>query len=197
MANTSATGGFLVPANSPEPLQGQSFEDFVQEVFVGISGISAKMVRPRFQPEGVNLPPANTNWMAFGATTYAPDTFAYVDERPESLESTGVDIQRNETVTFLCSFYGPDCAKYMAQLRDGLQVPQNRETLVAAKMTLVEASNGQRVPSLVKEKWLDKIDLNIVIRRLILRNYPILSLLSAQILLDNEIEVITINITEN
>jgi hypothetical protein len=192
MANTSATGGYLVPGLTPTPLQGQSFEDFIQEVFVGISGIDPTLVRPRFQTEGINLPPAGTTWASFGASEYNPDTFAVTDWDGEHIG----ELQRNEEVIFLCSFYGPNNADKMSQLRDGLQVEQNRAVLLANKMTVVETGKGLRAPSLVKEKWLDRVDMEVKIRRLIQRSYPILSLLSANLEINNEIEIISINITE-
>jgi hypothetical protein len=210
--NTSATGGYLQPYPSPAPLQGQSFEDFVQQVFVGIAGLDPTLVRPRWQEEGINLPPSGTNWMAFGATNYAPDVFAVTDgPQIEGYAEFGYwvpgyavqdptdpsvnSFQRHEIVTFLCSFYGPECSKYMALLRDGLQVPQNLAVMSANSMTLMEATTGTRVPSLVKEKWLDRIDLSVLIRRLVLRQYPILSLLSAEAVLNNEIAVESINVS--
>lgn len=210
--NTSATGGFLQPYPSPAPKQGQSFEDFVQEVFVGISGIDPTLVRPRFQTEGINLPPSDSDWMAFGATQYAPDVFAVTDGPQiqgyvaygywapgyaiqDPTDPAVNSFQRHEVVTFLCSFYGPNCAKNMALLRDGLQIPQNLETMTANSMTLVEATNGDRIPSLVKEKWLDRIDLSVQIRRLILRQYPILNLLSAHAVINTETVVESINVS--
>jgi hypothetical protein len=208
--NTSATGGYLVPASVPDPKQDQTFEDFVQQVFVGILGIDKKLVRPRFQLEDINLPAVGTDWVAFGATNYKPDTFAVEDANVSQYVDTGYwqlgyavadspsdfAFQRNEEVTFLVSFFGPNDAKNMALLRDGLQVSQNRTILLENKITLVEATNSTRVPALVKDRWLDKIDLEVIVRRLILRSYPILTLRSATGTLYNEIDSVSINVNE-
>jgi len=194
MTNTSATGGFLLPAASPAPLEGQDFEDFLQQIFVGLTGIPGKFVRPRWQPEPPDLPAAATDWFAFGITEWDPDTYA-VEEHDRSGNGT-TNLKRHETVRILLSFYGQRASYYMALLRDGLQIEQNREVFQRNAMGLVDTGRATAVPSLVKDKWLNRIDLPMTMRRLILRTYPVLNLVSFNGILYTEQQEISINVTQ-
>lgn len=174
MSNTSATGGYLLPADSPAPLEGQAFEDFLQQVFVGISGLDGENVRPRWQPEPPDQPARDVDWMAFGIREWNPDVYAVEEHEPDGTSN----MIRHETVQIMFSFYGPNASAVMAQLRDGFQIAQNREVLQTNAIGIQETSEATHRPSLVKEKWLVAIDMSLVIRRQILRTYPILNLAS-------------------
>jgi hypothetical protein len=175
--NDSSTGGALLPLAAPDTLQGQSFEDFLQQVLVGLTGMAGDLVRPRWQLEPPNLPDIGTDWCAFGITTWEADTYAAVTHQGAG---DGSDLlQRHETVDLLVSFFGPNCVALAARLRDGLQIAQNREVLVASGIGLQEASRLVRLPSLTKDRWLDRVDLSVILRRMVLRSYPVLNLLSA------------------
>lgn len=191
MPNTSASGGYLLPASSPAPLEGQSFEDFLQQIFVGLTGIDGSFVRPRWQPDPPNQPARGQDWFAFGITDWDPDTYGVELHKADGSS----DLQRHETVNILISFYGPNASTYMAMLRDGLQIAQNREIFQTNAMGLVQTGRALNVPSLVKEKWLNRIDLTMTMRRLILRTYPILNLASANGILYNEEYATPINVT--
>ncbi len=193
MPNNSSTGGYLLPASSPAPLEGQSFEDFLQQIFVGLTGLAGQFVRPRWQPDPPDLPARSQDWFAFGIMDWDPDTYAVEIHDPTG---DGVsNLQRHETVNILISFYGPNASNYMATLRDGLQIAQNREVFQLNAMGLVQTGRAMNVPSLVKEKWLNRIDLTMTMRRLILRTYPILNLASFQGTLHNEEYDTPINVT--
>lgn len=77
--NDSTTGGYLVPQPRPypNPLEGEKLQDFLQGVLVGVTGLLGKMVRPRWQPVPVNIPPQGTDWIAFGITNRPAETYAY------------------------------------------------------------------------------------------------------------------------
>lgn len=197
MSNTSATGGYLLPGTSPTPVEGTSFEDFLHDVIAGITGLSGKLMRPRWQDEPPNIPQAATTWAAFGITAWDPDTYAVERENP--VGDGSVDLIRHETNEILVSFYGPDSSLYAGILRDGLQVSQNRSVLTAAGIGLTRTGSPQQVPSLVKERWQKRIDLPITIRRQILRNYPVLTLLSAHLTLYSKAALLIttpINVTQ-
>lgn len=183
MANTSATGGYLAPAITPAPLQGQSLEDFLQQVLSFVSGLPGKSVIPRWQQEPPNLANIGTNWAALGIQTTDPDWNAVQTHDPDGTTK----LSRNEQVEILTSFYGPQAELYAGVFRDGIQVDQNREVLQLAEMGLVSTGRATAVPSLVKERWLYRVDLPWVINRLVRRTYPVLNLLIAQGTLDNEL----------
>lgn len=178
--NTSATGGYLIAADDPAPLEDEALDDFLQAVVVGISGLAGTVVFPRWQTDVPNLPDAGTDWAAVGVTEQDPDTYAVTSHDPEGADDDGVDqLIRHETIVVKTSFYGPNAGKYMSLFRDGLQVEQNRAALTAAGFGLKQTSKPIRAPELVKGKWLNRIDLDLIVRRMILREYPVLSLLSA------------------
>lgn len=191
MPNTSATSGYLLPA-PPDPLEGQSFEDFIQEVFVGITGLDPTLARPRWQEEPPNLPDATQTWMALGVVDWNPDTFA-VEEHDPSGDGSSV-LKRNEELVVKVSCYGPRAAELNSMLRDGLQIAQNREILDLNGVALIATGRPERVPALIKQKWQNRIDVDVQLRRAIRRVYPVLNLLSAQAILDNEKYLTNINV---
>ena len=182
MSNDSSTGGPLVPeaAPAPIPIQGTTLENFLHDLFVGITGIAGSLVRPRWQPEPPNLPAVNTDWLAFGIISRQSDTFAGVFHAiggASDPSNLGYDaLERQEVMNVMCSFYGPDADNLCAQLRDGLQIAQNREVLQLAKMAFVESGDINNVSELTKDLWLYRVDMMVTIRRLIQRFYPVLNI---------------------
>ncbi len=183
MPNTSATGGPLLPNPSPapEPLEGQSLARFLQQFLVAVSGIDGTLVRPRWQGEPPVIPDAAVAWAAIGRTTTKADVFPYVGHVGEG---DGYDeMRRHEDMDVLASFYDLGVSgladMYAARFRDGVQIAQNREILTLADMNLIETGDTQTVPSLLKQRWLYRVDINIRIRRRVRRFYPVLNILTA------------------
>lgn len=180
MGNDSSTGGILDPiVASTDPVEDKALVDFIQEVVSGITGVPGKYVRPRWQEEPPNLPPKNINWIALGIESRQTDTYG-VEVHVNAVEG-GLpehdELQRHETLNLRCSFYGPNADSLASRLKTGLLVAQNREVLYLAGMGLVETGEPVAVPSLVKEKWLYKVDMTVAIRREIRQQYPVLSIL--------------------
>lgn len=174
--NNSSTGGYLVPA-AQGPYPGSlTFQQFLQSVFVGISGLDGTLVRPSWQKNPPKQPDGDVNWMAFGVSQIQGDANAYVGLDASNNNTT----LRHEELEVLCSFYGPSSESIGSQVRDGFQIPQNLEGLRAANMGFKEASLLRHVPELVNELWIDKWVMNVYLRREIMRVYPILTFLSAQ-----------------
>jgi len=189
---TSATGGPLTPTNSPAPLEGDALANFFHDWFVGLTGLPASMVRPRWQPEPAALPQVGTDWMAFGITNRASDVNA-----AELHFSSGAgynELRRHEVLTIMVSVYGPNADSFIEVLRDGMQLGQNREVLVLAAMGLVESGDVVSAPELIKDKWYYRTDMSIRIRRQIVRQYAVETLQSANIGLDNEHYITQINV---
>lgn len=178
MSNTSATGGYLQPAASPAPLEGQSLDGFLQQVVALVVGMDGTLVRPRWQPEPANMPTGD--WAALGVTRHVPDTYAYTDwDEPTQAYA----FQRHENIEVLVSFYGPNAGANIDLLRDNLQIGQNREVLLDNGMGLVETGDVISAPEIIKQQWVMRKDMLITIRRIIQRVYPILTILSSQITL--------------
>jgi hypothetical protein len=186
--NDSSTGGYLLPYNAPAPLEGRDLFRFLQQIFVGITGLPGTSFFPRWQfPDVVNLP--DGPWAAFGIVSRSNPKFAFVKHVPANGSDPEHDeYQTHETLDILVSFYSPDGAAdyYAAVLRDGLYIPQNLAILNTQNASLVDTGNIRTVPSLVKERWLYRVDLPVRIRRQIVRWYAILDLESADVTVNNE-----------
>lgn len=177
--NTSATGGYLAPIGD-QPTQDQSLIVFCQAVICGITAIDGTLARPRWQQEPPNLPPVDTDWVALGVTQINADTFHFEQHDPSANNGDGEDLLvRTEEFDLACSFYGPNADAKATMLRDGLAIGQNRDQLYLAGIGLISVGPAVSVPALVKQKWLNRTDIRVSLRRQIKRSYPILHLLSA------------------
>jgi len=186
--NTSATGGPMLPnpAPAPTPLEGTALLDLIQETLVALSGIDTSLVRPRFQAEPPDIPQAGTAWLSFGITDRPSDTFPSIIHDGAADSGNGQDdYQRQEELVVLCSFYdtGSTGSAYQiaALVRDGLSIPQNMEALNAQKIYLGSTGNLTPLPSLLKQQWLYRVDLEIHFRRQVDRTYRTLNIESAQV----------------
>lgn len=180
-ANTSATGGYLVPSPLTPPIEGDVLYDFVHDLIAGVTGLDGTLVRPRYQAEPPNIPDADVAWCAFGIMTRDADTFPAVKRDPSG---DGSDVlQRQEELSVLASFYDLGSSGqadfYATLLRDGLAIAQNREVMQGAGWGLGYTGDLTPVPSLLKERWLYRVDLSMRLRRQIDRTYPVLNLESA------------------
>jgi len=177
----STAAGFLIPAATPAPLEGQALLDFLQGVIVGITGLDGTLVRPVWQSEPPNMPDAGTAWCAFRITTRPSDAYPYIKH---NADGDGADaLQRHEELHVLNSFYdlgsGGQADGLCAQFRDGLSIAQNREILTLNNMGFVKANEPTPVPVIVKTRWLYRVDLEWILRRQIDRIYPVRTILSA------------------
>jgi|WetSurMetagenome_2_1015567.scaffolds.fasta_scaffold154322_2 hypothetical protein len=191
MPNTSSTGGPLLPAVSPAPLEGIALEDFLHDLIVTLTGIPTLF--PRWQPEPPDMPAYGTDWGAFGITSREADVFAV--ELHGSAAGVGYDeLRRHEKMNILTSFYGPNADSYAAILRDDLQLLQNNEILQRNNMGLVETLDLIIIPELIKERWVRRVDIRVIIKRQIVRRYSVLNLASSIVQINNEKFVETINV---
>lgn len=177
--NTSETGGILSQSPSPDVLEGEELADFFQRWISALTGLRGNMVRPRWQPEPPNLPKDHEDWVAIGIKRRESDTYASEVHFPEDPGYN--ELRRHEILHLLASFYGPRADYHAALFRDGIQVAQNREILTLNNMGLVESGDVIAVPELVKDKWLNRQDLEFSIRRQIVRHYKVLNLNSADV----------------
>lgn len=177
--NNTSTGGFLQPNPQPPALvttpPGLPLIDFLQTVFVGLSGFNGTLVRPEWQPEPPKNPDLEINWMAFGIGPITPDSNAYVD-----FDSEGNPMmQRNELLQIACSVYGPAAYDNAGLIRDGFQLTQNLTSLKTANMGFAYDSPAQHVPDYINGRFIDRFTMDIFLRRQIQRFYPILTFISA------------------
>lgn len=197
MSNTSATGGYLV--QTEQPLPGNiTLVQYIQQVIVGITGMTNTTVRPKWQknPPKV-LPNPEDNWCAFGISINTPDANAFT--QPDE-DGSGSTLQRHEELSIDCSFYGSDAYKNANNLRDGFQIAQNRDALTAANMGFKETSPLTNIPELHGGVWFPRQDVTVVLRRQIIKTFEVLSFEGAQGSIkglkdDNEIENVPWNVS--
>ena len=185
--NTSATGGYLTPTDTPLP-GGLGFEDFIQLMLVGITAIDGALVRPKWQPKPPSQPDYLTDWLAFGSKKISTKGFAYVKQLGVDGDTDlGSSLTNWEEVELICSFYGPHAVGNAAALRDGLEISQNREGLFNSGITVVGSGDITRAPELVNEIWNDRADITVTLAREIDRTYQVLYFVSAKgtIITDN------------
>jgi hypothetical protein len=159
-------------------LEGQDLEDYVQQWVAGVSGMDGAMMRQRWQPEPPNIPDWGVDWGAVGVTRHRPiGIWSYVGH---CSDGNGYDqMQRHEDLEILVSFYGPNCDEYASNLHNGVMIWQNRSVLRLVGMAFVELDEAIRAPEMIKNRWWDRVDLPLVLRRIIIRNYAVRNLLSA------------------
>lgn len=177
MANDSTASGYLAPTDAVVADDG--LEDIFTGMVVGISGITAGLVRPRWQKDPPPIPAASINWCAIGITVTTPDDNAAISHAP-GLNGDGVDtLLRHEEIEVMASFYGPQGQANALRLRDGLQVAQNRDTLALAGVRFVSAGRLMNAPDLANQQWIRRYDLTLTFRRAVTRTYNIRNLRSA------------------
>lgn len=178
MANDSSTGGYLAPADAQPPPEDAVLDALFQQMVVGITGLPGSLVRPRWQPTVPKQPEASVNWCAIGVMDIDADAGPAIQHVPDG---DGHDTyQRHEALTLLCSFYGPNGMRYAAQMRDGVGFPQNGGMLQVNEMGLISVGRILARPDLVNETWVKRWDLEIKIRRRVVRTYAVLNLLSGK-----------------
>jgi hypothetical protein len=197
---------YMLPLKSNQFPRGFSLTQFIQTVFVGISGLPGPLVFPKWQPEPPEQPDITVNWMSIGFGDANPDANSYIGvqeveasgqtietqsglgletEDRETLETendstiTQVISQRHETLEIQCSIYGPEAFETYNLLLTGFQIPPNLYALRTANMGFVEVTRGRRVPDLVNQRWVNRIETSVFLRRQIQQVYPILTLISA------------------
>ena len=174
MPNTSATGGYLQQVAGP--LEGLDLRRFIGTVLVGVSGFEPELVRPAWQQNPPPVPNIDTNWMAFGITARRADNDPYQVETENGLRTL---MLRHEELDIMLAFYGPDCLQKAAEVREGFELTQNTESLLLAGMAYIDLSDIIHAPELVNDRWFDRADTTLTIRREVRREYRILNFVSA------------------
>lgn len=181
---------FIRPAGSPAVLDGDALLDAFQPTLSGITGLPGDLVRPRWQPEPPNQPDFGTDWVAFGVTVMPADAFAFIRQ----VDISTVELECTEELQALASFYGPNAPGLAGELRDGLQIDQNRWALLALGIKLVEVQQQRQVPALMKQIWTKRVDVPMRWRRWVVRRYAVNSVESAALGLDNELYITPITV---
>jgi hypothetical protein len=183
--NTSATGGYIID-RPPFPPNGDAVTRAMQIMVAQLSDLPGILVRPRWQPMPPTQPAVETTWAAVGVIRVEADAYPYIQHHGKTvwpgLPDPGLDqMQRHATVSVMVTYYGPGAEDAAASLRDALFMPQNMEPLVAVGAKLLEVHDMTRVPEIMNQQYIDRVDLRIDLRRQIDRTYPIFDIAAAQV----------------
>jgi hypothetical protein len=174
--STSATGGYLVQTETPLPGD-LTFEQYIQQVFVGMLGVDGTQVRPKWQKNAAKFDPTpEDNTLMFGVTEVLPDANSF-----QKFDSEGNTVmQRHEEISILCSFYGELSKQRAIQLRDAFEISQNRDALREANMGLKSISPTTNVSELKGQVWFKRVDMTIVLKRQVDKTFSVLALVGVQ-----------------
>lgn len=173
---------YVLPTPLPAVIEDLDLDRIFQANLVGITGLPGRLVRPRWQPEPPNQPDFTENWAALGVTATEADTFAFIRQ----VDAATVELERDQFITVLVSFYGPASGNYLGLYRDGLSVQLNRLSLTEAGIKLIEVGKARQLPALLKEKWMKRQDIQVEFARRIRRLYTLASINTLDMGLDNE-----------
>lgn len=176
LSNDSTSPGYLTPT-SKSPDYDENLERQLNGWVRSVSGLPAAMVRPRWTSVQPSLPAADVTWCGFGITGFEPDANPAFIQRGDD----GGELWRHEVIECVASFYGPGSQGVASQFRDGIGVIQNNETLVALGLSIFDYSKLTASPELINNQWVRRYDITVRLRRKIIREYGIKSLVDAPV----------------
>jgi hypothetical protein len=169
------TTGYVKPVTPTQFPKQLNLSQFLQTVIVGLSNLDGTLVVPKWQVEPPKDPELEVEWISFGIVNQSPDANAYV-----AVDANGNNVfQRHEGIELGLSIYGPGCNGLAGLIRDGFSIYQNLEALRAANMGFTKVGPALVLPELINERWRNKVEMSVFLRREIQRVYPVLTLISA------------------
>lgn len=172
---SSATGGYLTPQYSTD--DAVYLRRLLQSIIVGVTALQPSLVRPMWQPDPPPVPSISTDWCGFAIVAQRHEKGSFHEQFDES----GAVLWRHEELDVLCAFYGPNCLTNAAVLRDGLEgFAQNREVMALNILGIGGFSDIVHAPELVNDRYFDRADITMVVRRELGREYEVLPFLHAQ-----------------
>ena len=175
--NTSTERGWLIPT-SGDPDYDEALDRLLSQWMRNVSGLSAGMVRPRWQKDQPPLLPVETNWCAFGVIGWSGDDSPAFTRQTDD----GSQLWRHETIECMASFYGPAGMVYASRFRDCISVPQNNAALNALGLSLGDYTGLTPFPELINQQWVRRYDMTVRLRRKVVREYGIKSLVEAPVI---------------
>jgi hypothetical protein len=186
MTNTSAYSGYLTPTSAPIEMEG--FEDTIQAMVTGVTGLDGTMVRPRYQAKPPSRPSKSENWCAIGVKTFlGTNSSAAHDSKGDGHDvvTTWTDLE------VLATFHGPRALELATRLKDGLLLEQNRAVLRKAGIAVTDSGEPINAPEKVSGAWTPRIDLPLNMQWETRQTYGVLNLLDApgSVVSDNGVSV--------
>ena len=141
----------------------------LHDMVVGVTGLPASLVRPRWQPQPPTQPSVSTAWCAIGITRYEPYDYP---QWTQDDDDSGTQ-HRYERLDALATFYGPQSSFYAARLRDGLYVWQNYTTLAAQGIKLRSVDEIVHLGELINSQYISRSDVPLSFVRFVEPVYPV------------------------
>jgi hypothetical protein len=168
--------GFLGPSGVFMPIEDSALDGFIETLISNVSGVPINFIRPRW----VATPPLNLplgqDWAAVGITEQDADPYVYT---ARDTTTNAIATIRQEDFTVACSFYGPDARLNASLLRDGMSVLQNSENLLLNGIGFTRCSTIMNMSTLINNQWYQRREIMIYFKRLVIREYPVLDILSS------------------
>jgi hypothetical protein len=175
--NDSSTGGYLSPVNFNGDLEDVLLNRFLHGLVIGLTGMKGSLVFQRWQSEPPNYPDFGTDWAAVGESERDRDTFVNLVHLPdEGL----IIVYRNQILSVLVSFYGPNARANCEILSAGFFVSQNREQMTRNGYGYVDQDKSIITADQQGTRWIQRVDLSFRLRRAQAYSYPVLNLVGAQ-----------------
>lgn len=147
-----------------------------------MTGIGLSLVRRRWSPRPLPIPPQDTDWIAVGIDEIETDGTPYQEGRKglmDDAESGDVIRHEHQVIRAVLTFYGPNAFVTATLFRESALVFQNISELEKAGMKIRSISPSLiRVPDLVGEQWVDRYDLTIRLARKISTTFGVRSIAS-------------------
>ncbi|WP_347252909.1 phage neck terminator protein [Leminorella grimontii] len=176
MSNNSSTeAGWLNPLGE-DPAYDEALDRRLSLWMRSVSGLPEGMARPRWQKDQPPMLPVETTWGAFGVVGWSSDdTPAFVQQ------DDNTQMWRHEDLVCMASFYGPSGMVYAARFRDGIEVEQNNAELKTLNLSVVSHGEITPFPELINNQWVRRYDLLVTLRRKVVREYGIKTIVDASV----------------
>ncbi|WP_422615543.1 phage neck terminator protein [Photorhabdus luminescens] len=176
MSNGSDKAGWLTPVTF-----GPEYDDELERILsrwvIGVSGLSDDKVRSRWTSAQLPPLPADDDWCDFVITDFVADASPAFENQTDE----GAKLWRHEEIVCLISFYGPNSQRYGARFRDGLAVSQNNDELERFGLSVNKLSRLTSLPELINNQKVRRYDMTITLRRKVVREYGVKSLVEAPV----------------
>ncbi|MGC4734057.1 phage neck terminator protein [Providencia hangzhouensis] len=176
MSNDSTSSGYLTPVGAM-PDYDEELERQISRWIRAVSGLPAKMVLPRWTETQPKIPAAGTNWCAFGIMDFDNE------HSPAAVQLSAHHHEQwsHESMQILCCFYGPQGQRIATQFRDGLFVSQNNAELSRVNLSYIDCGRIRPAPELINNQWVRRYDITVTLRRKVVREYGIKTIVDAPV----------------
>lgn len=183
MPDTTALG-YMLP--SQEPVADRALEDIMQAAIRGITGLAGQWVRPQAPEVISNRPEVTQDWISFRIAPRESDFDPHINHQPSALETGASEVSRDEVFELVMSFYGPAGHQLLNRWINGIQIDQNRWTLMDHGIKFQNHGQPVTLPALVKEHWQRRLDLTSTFARRSKVVYPVRTVTGGQLGINNE-----------